>query len=318
VPRKQSQPAIPPERFTDLRTLPLSVPLDGHVAHMLYWGHFPPKWWRNFLHTHSFYEICYAYAGRGVFRMMGQNLEVKAGDLFIAKPTEPHEIISNRREPLGIYFWAYSLTRDRRQSSHSPVDQLLEAFARSKQWVSGDVPAMHRTLEMLTQEIAARLPGYPAAIEGLLRKLLLDTARAVAGDEIPAERVEPPANSETETIVRTACRYVHDNLARPISVRDIAAQVSVSERHLGRLFQQVEQSTVMDYATNARLAAASQMLLDQFDPVKKIAAAVGYPDVHYFTTLFRKQMGMTPAVFRKRRGTRFVDERNRHKLNGPR
>jgi AraC family L-rhamnose operon transcriptional activator RhaR len=51
--------------------VPLSPDLGGFRAEILSWGFFEPRWWRNHLHGHSFFEICYAYAGRGTFRCLG-------------------------------------------------------------------------------------------------------------------------------------------------------------------------------------------------------------------------------------------------------
>ena len=108
-------------------------------------------------------------------------------------------------------------------------------------------------------------------------------------------------------------------LARPIQIRDVAAQVHLSERHLSRLFQQVTGSSLLDYLTTLRVQAASQLLLDRTLAIKNIAREVGYPDVHYFTTLFRRRTGQTPAVFREAGGTQFLrkPESNRDNATTP-
>jgi AraC-like DNA-binding protein len=38
---------------------------------------------------------------------------------------------------------------------------------------------------------------------------------------------------------------------------------------------------------------------------------VGYPDTHYFTTLFGRLKGTTPAAFRRAQGTEFLQPRRR-------
>jgi AraC family L-rhamnose operon transcriptional activator RhaR len=298
-------------RFIELGQLPISIRLGRYQSAILYWGYYEPKYWRNYLHTHSFFEICYAYQGTGAFQMMGKVYKVKAGDLFIAKPGEEHEIISNRRDPLGIYYWAFSLVRSSSPGiAQSPVDVLMDRLFQSTKWVAR-APSMLATLQMLTQEISNRAAGYPAVINGLVTKLLMDSARAAVTDPILAEAFEPRATSEAQSMVQTASQYILDNLGRPISLRDVAAQVHVSERHLTRLFHQVKKMTVLDFITQVRLEAASHLLLNQQWAVKKIAAAVGYPDVRYFTTLFRRKMKCTPAMFRRRWGTAFADESRR-------
>lgn len=46
----------------------LGVTLAGRRVEFVDWGFYPPEPWRNFRHSHSYFELCYAYAGRGTFR----------------------------------------------------------------------------------------------------------------------------------------------------------------------------------------------------------------------------------------------------------
>jgi AraC-like DNA-binding protein len=165
------------------------------------------------------------------------------------------------------------------------------------------------TLNMLTEEVTRYAAGYSMAIDALALKLLLETARCVTDGTVTAETLEPPPHSESEAITKTAIRYLRDNFSRQIEVRDVAAQVHLSERHLSRLFHEIAGVTVLEYLTNLRIEMASQLLLDKEIPIKQVARSVGYPDAHYFTTLFGKRTGMTPAVFRNSGGTRFLNNR---------
>jgi AraC family L-rhamnose operon transcriptional activator RhaR len=294
---------VPRHRFVDLRSLTLAVKLGGFAARMRGWGFFEPEWWRNYLHVHSFFEVCYAYQGRGLFRINGANFTVRAGDVFVARPGEPHEIISSEDDPLGIYFWSYTLVPPQNQAAHADVDSLLHAFVTSKQWVNTS-RAMLRTLELLTEEIVGREPGYSQVIEGLICKLLLDTARAVT--DVASAAAQSVAHNASESLVRDMVRYLHDNYNRPIRVRDVAAQVNLSERHTNRLFRQAMAVSIKEYLTRFRLEVAAQLLLNQQSSVTEVAYAAGYHDVRYFITLFRQHTGLTPTAFRRRDGTRFL------------
>ena len=66
--------------------------------------------------------------------------------------------------------------------------------------------------------------------------------------------------------------------------------------------------TVGDIAADSGIAPerATRMLMEHQQPIKQSATAVGYPDVRYFTSLFHKRIGVTPAVFRKDHGTLFL------------
>jgi AraC-like DNA-binding protein len=309
APRSSSPP---PTRFIDLNTVPLAPRIGSYVAEMLYFGHLGQRYWRNWLHVHSFYEICLCYGGRGTFLNTDTLHNIRAGHVFIAKPGQSHEIVSERSQPVKIYFWAFALRRAEAAGSALEIDRLIESFERSDTQVQTDDGAMLDTCRLLTGEIVARRPGYLTAIEGLVAKLVLDTARSVADASLTSERVEPPAHSPNEAVVNRVKTYLRDNLSRPVALRDVAAQVHLSERHLARIFREQTGTTPLDFLTTLRLETAQQMLLNQDKTIKEVARACGYPDVHYFTTLFGKRLGITPAAFREQGGTRFLRPRRHH------
>jgi len=287
-----------------LNGIPVRLQLGSFAAEIHSWGYIPPSQWRNWLHTHTFFEICYAYAGRGTFRMQGQSMRVSAGDVFIAKPGEEHEIIGDRTHPLGIYFWSHTLVPGA-ATEDAVIDPLLRDFLDSRSWVSRRVPGMRHTLELLTEEAVRREPGYQAVIAGLARKLILDTARAAVGAARAGESMPVVGQSAETALIERARRYLQDNLARAISLRDVAAQTGLSERHFSRLFRRVTGHSPMEYLTERRMEKAGQLLLSGM-PIKQIAPKVGISDVRYFTTVFRQATGLPPALYRSQGGTHWT------------
>ena len=321
VPHKSPRPTRVPraapaatnrQRFFEIDNLHVTFRLGSYRIEALYWGVLGERWWRNYLHAHSFIEVCFAYAGRGTFRIGDQEHPVERGDLFLATPGASHEIVSSRTQPLGIYFWAFTLLRltDHAATEFDrPIDVLLESLCSSRELVARPPGLLEQTLELLTDEMTNKSAGYTQAVHGLAMKLLLDTARAYT-QGVPAEPM-PMLERGSKSMVATAIRYLRDNYSRPLEVRDVAVQVHLSERHLSRLFVRETGRSILAYLTDLRIEAASQLLLDDSLPIKQIARAVGYPDPHYFTTLFGRKTGITPGVFRHQRGTRFRDEARR-------
>jgi len=334
--------------YGNLNKLALRFSLGSFSSEIFSWGFIDhTKGWRNYMHVHTFYEVCYAYGGEGTFEIRGTVYPVKAGDVFVAKPSEEHEIISSKTDPLGIFFWSYSLVapgsaealrqtvvvEERRSrpapsvlksapapqraaaTSNEAVDRLLHAFVDSRRWVSARVPGMQQTIDLLTEEATRAEPGYAGLLEGLAKKLLLDTARAVVDEKIATNEAELRADRPEKLPVLQAMRYMRDNHGRALSIKDVAAQVCMSERHFTRVFKAQAGKSPLDFLTSVRMEFAGQLLLDRTTAIKDIAAAVGYPDVRYFTTVFRKEMGITPAAYRERGGTTWKEAK--HINNNP-
>jgi transcriptional regulator GlxA family with amidase domain len=58
----------------------------------------------------------------------------------------------------------------------------------------------------------------------------------------------------------------------------------------------------LEYVHTLRLEEAKQMLESGDAPVEAIANEVGYEDAGFFSRLFRRQVSLTPAQYRKRFG----------------
>ena len=76
----------------------------------------------------------------------------------------------------------------------------------------------------------------------------------------------------------------------------------LAERSFKRRFQQATGMAPLEYVHTLRLEEAKQMLETSDDPVETVANEVGYEDAGFFSRLFRRQVNLTPAQYRKRFG----------------
>ena len=93
----------------------------------------------------------------------------------------------------------------------------------------------------------------------------------------------------------------HYNAAAPV-----AAMVRLSglaERSFKRRFKLATGMAPLEYVHTLRLEEAKQMLESSDLPIEAIAGEVGYEDAGFFSRLFRRQVNLTPAQYRKRFGT---------------
>jgi len=83
-------------------------------------------------------------------------------------------------------------------------------------------------------------------------------------------------------------------------LRDFAAVLGLSGRHLNTLFQQTFGRSPYVYFVQVRLRKAKELLLGpRGGTVGDIARAAGFRDVSHFVATFRKAVGMTPEQFRR-------------------
>lgn len=99
--------------------------------------------------------------------------------------------------------------------------------------------------------------------------------------------------------VRQAMKFIDAHIHRAITAAEIARAAGVSVRHCGRLFQEQLGCSPLEYCIRQRMALARNMLANNGQSVKRIAAALGYDNQLYFSAQFRHRVGVCPSAYRR-------------------
>jgi AraC family transcriptional regulator len=129
----------------------------------------------------------------------------------------------------------------------------------------------------------------PLAMEGLVLELLAECSR----DRPPGSGQTPPAWLET---VR---HLLHEEFTRDLTHDLIAATVGVHPVHLARVFRLHCGRTIGDYLRKLRVDFAARQLMATDMPLADLASAAGFADQSHLNRTFKRQIGMTPAAFRR-------------------
>jgi len=99
-----------------------------------------------------------------------------------------------------------------------------------------------------------------------------------------------------------AKKYVSEHYFESFSITKIAVKLSTTPETLNKVFMEREKVMLFDYVMYVRIQEAQKHLANTATEEDVIAVQVGFDDVRYFRSIFRKYMGETPAEFRARQG----------------
>ncbi len=99
-------------------------------------------------------------------------------------------------------------------------------------------------------------------------------------------------------VVHRVIDHVVSHLDGDLSAAGLAALVSVSERHLSRLFVEHVGRTPWQLVRDARLEAASQLLAGTREPLTAIARRCGFASAESLRQSFVARFGIPPSRFR--------------------
>ncbi len=111
--------------------------------------------------------------------------------------------------------------------------------------------------------------------------------------------IQETRNVSENEIVECAKQYLWEHYNEDITLTDVAEAVSVSTFHLSHLFKKETGSPPIQYLIQCRMEKAKELLRDKKIPITQIALRVGYDSPNYFSTVFKKMEGISPAEYRK-------------------
>lgn len=106
-------------------------------------------------------------------------------------------------------------------------------------------------------------------------------------------------NGQHSHVIRQAKEYIEQHYAEPdLSLNDVAAHANLSASHFSSVFSQETSQTFKEYLTELRITKAKELLRMTKLRSADIAYQVGYNDPHYFSSVFKKNTGLSPIEFR--------------------
>lgn len=94
---------------------------------------------------------------------------------------------------------------------------------------------------------------------------------------------------------------MNEDYSRIITLEEMAETIDVSKHYLCRIFKKAYLVTPFEYLNQLRIQKSKEtMMHDRYLKIKQIAYNVGFNDVSYFCSMFKKVEGCTPIEFKKR------------------
>ena len=95
-------------------------------------------------------------------------------------------------------------------------------------------------------------------------------------------------------------KYVRENLEEDISVVKIASVLGMSESRFSHMFKDETGENFTEYVIGYKISIAIGLLRDTDMRIGEIGKKIGIDNQNYFSTQFKKKVGMSPAEYRKR------------------
>lgn len=253
---------------------------------------------RSSFHRQPGIEIHITQQGRGSFLMGDQSLPQEPGRVLVLHGTVPHQMVVDAEQPFVRTVVCIetnkleSLTNHTASPIHNPWGRLETNYNLS---VS---PAVFHDVDALCYHMVREIRDKEAGWQRMMVAQLLELTVLLERSHL--ERLDPD-NQGMTTLAKLCRGYVHQNLDKDLSLKQVANTFCVSPEHLTRTFRKDLKVSFYHYVLEQRIKEAKRLLRDEpVTPVTEVAFSLGFASSAHFSRTFRKVTGETPTAFRRR------------------
>ena len=109
---------------------------------------------------------------------------------------------------------------------------------------------------------------------------------------------ESDKTKNVNELITKVKQYVSYHFKEDLSLTTLAEHVYLNPSYLSRFFKQSTGGNLKDYILSIRLEKAKELLKNKDLKIHEVATAVGFDYSNYFTSFFKKKIGITPQEFR--------------------
>ncbi len=107
------------------------------------------------------------------------------------------------------------------------------------------------------------------------------------------------ANKEfDDTALIAAVNYMRNNISSKLSLNQLADMIGISPSGLIWKFKTQLGTSPINYLLSLRIQLAKHLLSESDLSIQKIADKCGFDNSYYFSSFFKKRIGMSPSVYR--------------------
>lgn len=232
------------------------------------------------------WQLIYIAAGKGHFILDNKEVIVPAGNMVLYQPKEEQHYYYLGEDKTQVWFVHFTGREIRKilQYYEIPLDSNIICTGLSREYED--------YFRKMRDELVSCRWGYEEILSYLFRELLMTIHRRM-------EENLPRFSGFTSQEIDLAKEYFTKHYNEEINIEEYAISRHVSASWFNKSFKKAVGTTPMKYILSIRILNA-QTLLEATDyNISNIASMVGYENAFYFSRLFKRQKGLSPAEYRR-------------------
>ena len=252
--------------------------------------------------THDFWEMAYVIKGKVCMTVDDKVIELSENNLIFNKPMEFHSMRTSTDIPTELFIMSFSAEGDffkkfedgvyylNNTEKHSLMN-ILE-FLKSCGEISTDRLAGENYLETAYLDNVFSNPIKAKMLKNYTENFLFTLSNPSTNS------TKLVTNAETK-IYADALKVIDEHIYQKLTVMELAKKCNVSQAYLKKIFAKYNGLGIHEYILKNKILIAKKML-SEGESVTNIAECLGFSTQNYFSTAFKREIGVSPTVFKEK------------------
>lgn len=254
--------------------------------------------YKNYKEAHNFWELCFVLNGSVDLVLNEKEISIGKNQLILLSPDNEHSYDSktgNNSEAFVVCFECFSEALTLLAEKLFYLDDFLTETMEKIIRESSATFKMNDNdqLEALPTPILAGQQVLLLLLEYLLISLIRKVTYEKQGEVVFFS--EENFHLELADAIKL---YLRDNLQRKISLKEISEKFNYSGSFICKIFKEQTGETLVTYFNKLKIEKAKKLLKSTTMTVTEIASSLGFSEVKYFDSLFKKQIGVSPITYK--------------------
>lgn len=252
------------------------------------------------LHFHEEFELNLIVNAKGAKRIVGDNVEeIDDLELVLVGPNLSHVWLSHNCTSQNItevtIQWHKDLFDDKflKRNQLSFIRRMFDRSVRGILFPKTTAESVAPRLLAINQ-----MQGFDSVLElmSILHELSTSKSMRILSDVTFNNSQVLNYNSRR---IDKAYEFMNANFHKPISLKDLAKLVNMTEVSFSRFIKKRTGNTFIDSLNEIRLGHATRMLIETTHSVAEISYNCGFNNISNFNRFFKKKKHCTPKEFRE-------------------
>lgn len=258
--------------------------------------------------SHEPWELVYVDRGECYVVTDDKRILLSQGEMYFHKPFERHKLEMAKGAYPNVLIITFSTTS---RAMRYFEDQHIRVDLSTKQHIAAILHEATNTFEKpfypphgsalcesAAEKSSTGLWGGEQSVLNRLELMLIELVRKERYYE-SSPRMFHSKEIITDEFCLKVIGYMEGQLYEKMSMDALCRALSFSRSYVSKRFAAVCGHSVMEYFNQMKIREARRLIRETDKNFQEISDGLNFANAHYFSTLFKKYVGMTPTQYKK-------------------